>query len=317
MNVLITQIYCYASIGLTKIIKRNPNLNATIHATDVLPIGLASGSLLVDYFYQIPSYETNKEKYLETLSDIIKSNCIDILISVDEKELIVLLENEDLLNVKIVSANLNMLKLFNNKEIASIDVNKLGIPTPKIILDLRNQEKVIFRKKVSVGSKGIYIADIKNDTIIENHFNDEYFIQEYIHGEEYTVDIFADNYGEPKLIIPRKRIEIRNGLSFKCQLIKNDTLIDYCKIIAYHYKIPGLYNLQFICDKENAYFIELNPRFSGSGITSVLASFDFIELFLKHSLYNYKLDSYDFYMRKVAWNSIITRYYEESIYFPD
>lgn len=316
MKILITQIYCFAAIGLTKIIKNNKRINAEVYATDSQSIGLASGSLLVDHFFQICS-PTDETQYIQLLTNIIKSHNIDILISVDEKELITLLKNKDSLNTKIISTTINNVELFNNKYRSSLEMKNLGLQIPEILTDIRNQGKIIFRKNISVGSKGIYIVDLEKDMYIENHFNNDYFIQKYIEGNEYTVDVFADNNGNPKLIIPRKRIEIRNGLSFKCQLIQQQILIDNTKKIANHFKIPGLYNIQFIVFQDEAYFIELNPRFSGSGIASILASFDYIELFLNHFLYNENLNEYEYYMSKVAWNSIITRYYEESIYHPD
>ena len=78
--------------------------------------------------------------------------------------------------------------------------------------------------------------------------------------------------------------------------------------------IPGLSNVQFILKNNEAWFIELNPRFAGTGIASSLASFNILIPYLQHFLEKKDMDDYDRYMSFVAWNSIITRYYEESIF---
>ena len=78
--------------------------------------------------------------------------------------------------------------------------------------------------------------------------------------------------------------------------------------------MPGLTNVQFIDDGKDVYFVELNMRFAGSGICGIAASFNYVELYLEHFLYQKPLDSFNNYMDKVAWKSIISRYYDESVY---
>ena len=40
-------------------------------------------------------------------------------------------------------------------------------------------------------------------------------IQEYIHGEEYTIDMFVDKDQRLLVIMPRKRLEIKAGINVK------------------------------------------------------------------------------------------------------
>lgn len=315
MKILITQVYCYASIAIIKLLKRRTNLEIEVWATDKDALGYASGSLLVDKFIQSP--EIKAPNYSEFIASIYEQNSIDFLISVDEQELLIFYNNELHIKCNMVMPSSTVLNLFTHKKEASLAVRKLGIKIPPIITDLSREKKIIFRKNQSVGSKGIYIVNLETSQMIENHFNQNEFIQRYISGDEYTVDVFSDVKGTPKLIIPRKRLEIRNGISFKTQLIHSEQIISICKKILKNYPIPGLCNLQFIKKGDSVYFIELNPRFAGSGITGITASFNYIELYIRHFLLNEDLASYDYYMDKVIWDSVVTRYYEELILFPN
>lgn len=314
MKILITQIYCYASIAIVKLLKNKSNLDIEIWGCDCGPLGYVSGSLLVDKYVQAP--KIHDVDYTNYIKGIYINNQIDFIISVDEEELLIFCQNNLKKDCKIVIPPKEILELFMNKLEASKKISEMGINIPPVLTDLSHASKIIFRKKKSVGSRGIYIIDLKNAAYVENHFNEDEFIQEYITGEEYTVDVFSDKDGNPKLIIPRVRLEIRNGMSFKTKLIHDEHIIQKCKLILEKFRIPGLCNLQFIKRNSDIFFIELNPRFAGSGIASNIASFNYIELYIKHFLLDCELQSFDYYMSKVIWNAVITKYYEESILYP-
>lgn len=131
------------------------------------------------------------------------------------------------------------------------------------------------------------MADLEKEQFLENRFQEDKFMQEYIDGEEFTVDVLTDNEGRPLLIVPRKRLEIRQGIS----------------------------NVQFIKNNTGLYFIELNPRLGGTSIATVIAGFNFIELYLQHNLLNTPIKTLEDYQKLIAWDSIISRDYNEYIFF--
>ena len=79
-------------------------------------------------------------------------------------------------------------------------------------------------------------------------------------------------------------------------------------------RISVICNLDFKVNNGEYYFIELNVRFAGSGIFSIIASFNYIETYLEHFVLNETLHDMDYYMKYVCWDSIVTRYLEELIY---
>lgn len=316
INILITNVNLIASVELMKIIKQLKFNNITIYGTSVLKKGFSYGSNLVDQFILISENTFNdKARYYKEIISICKNHNINIAFSVLDEEIKLLTKLNIETDTKFISANEKTIEQLEDNLSASIAISNIGIDIPPILNSIIGEKKIIFRKRNSVGSKGIYIVDLEKSQYIENHFNDSYFIQRYVHGVEYTVDVFTDKFGSPKLIIPRKRIEIRNGISFRCQLEHNKKIIEICKKIYNNFYIPGLSNVQFIISNDKIYFIEINLRFAGTGVAGIMASFNYINDYLNHFINDEKLKDFDYYMSKVAWGSIITKSYDSIIYY--
>lgn len=304
MNIAISSIGSSPSVGLIKCIKKADE-NIKIIGFDINEYGYTAGSMLVDNFYKIPPY--NHELFITKLLEIFQIEGVDMFIPIHDFEIKVVAENiEKFKDYKVIIPSIHNVNLFSNKYKSSIDMNKIRVQIPKI-LDENYTLKRIIRKNVSVGSRGIRILHSMEKVNIES---DE-FMQEYIDGEEYTVDICCDLEGNPVLIIPRIRLEVKAGVATKAKLVYETGLIEICKKILTKYKVPGLLNIQFIKKENQFYFIELNPRFGGSSISSVLGSYNYIYDFIKS---NY--GTFEENMNRVKWNSLITRYYEEVIYEP-
>lgn len=317
MKFFVTQVSNFASVGTIKLLKKIKNHPIEIIGCSYFPNGFTSGSMMVDKCYQSPFVKDSN--YIEFIIKICNEQKVDCIISADEDELLKLSENKERINCINIVANKTVLMIFKDKLVATEHIERLNIVVPKIInnicqFDKNHRPKIIFRKRISVGSKGIEVVDLEKEQYIKNYFSNDYFIQEYIEGDEYTVDVFCDYEGIPKIIIPRKRLDIRNGISYKCQIVYNKEIINTCKKIYNSYKIPGFSNIQFKYLNGICYFIELNPRFAGTGIASSIASFNIFELYIDCFLLHKELKSLDYYMSFVCWDAIITRHYDENIY---
>lgn len=305
MNICISSIGSSTAVGIFKCI-RNLGKNHKIIGLDINNLGYTAGSLLVDKFYKIPQY--NETNFISELLKILSKENIELFIPIHDFEIKEVAKNiNNFKNIKIIIPDINIVELFSDKYIATSAINNLGILTPAII-DSTYKGISILRKKTSVGSKGIKIIE-DSSTVTAN---EDEFLQELIIGEEYTVDILSDLKGRPIIIIPRKRLEVKSGVATKVQLVYDVELINNCMKILQNYIIPGLSNVQFIKSSDNKYyFIELNTRFGGMSISSVLGSYNYIEDFLMLEKTNSNLSNN---LDRVKWNSIITRYYEEVLY---
>ena len=52
-------------------------------------------------------------------------------------------------------------------------------------------------------------------------------------------------------------------------------------------------------------------------IASSMVSVNYLDMYIKHFLYEQNIPSYNQIMSSVQWNSVITRYYEETIFNPE
>lgn len=312
MRILITNISYHCSIGAIKLLRRSQINNLFIIGSSSFKFGFCSGSLLVDKFYNVCSMDC-PEEYIKQIVDICKENQVDFIISADEKEQLLFIEQREKFKNKTVLLDLETVHLFMDKYSANLAMLELGINVPlmysKCAQDIYNN-KIIVRERISCCSYGIKIFDNPKDEQIYKYDTDKYFIQEYIDGEEYTVDVLCDISGEPKYIIPRKRIAIRNGITYKCLIEKNDLLISICKKIYQNYYLPGFSNVQFIIKNNKAYFIELNPRLGGTTIASRLVTNNLMEEYINH--FHCGKPMID--CKPIKWNTVVTRYYEEVAY---
>lgn len=316
IKILINNVRFVNPTSLIKLLKRICKYNIEIWGTDSESRELNACSNFLDHYLICPKM-FEEEKYLNFIIELNHNIKFDIIIPGSDLDVQFYSKNKEIFDAKVIIPEQKAVKLFYDKYLASLEMQKRGFLIPPIVENFFDEKKIIFRKKISSSSSGIYTCDLNNDQYIPNYFNNKYFAQQYIYGEEYTVDVFSDNKGNPKLILPRKRLKIKNGMSISCQICNNAKIIDTCKKIYSEFYIPGLSNVQFIVNENKVYFIELNMRFAGSGISGVAASFNYLELYIEHFLFGKELESLEYYMSKVAWDSIISRYYEESIYFPE
>ena len=218
-------------------------------------------------------------------------------------------ENINDIPCKCIVPDFETISKIRDKYICSTSLVDI-IDVPKILEEDDINTDRILRDRLGVGSKGITFID--KGTAAPSYNKDDSFLQETVQGKEYTVDLLCDSMGHPIYIIPRLRIEVKGGVATKVKIVKDEELIAQVKKILEVYKLPGFSNIQFIKGHDGKYyFIEINYRFSGCGIGSILSSPNYIEHFKAVSfggIYNGDINL------DTKFNLIITRYYEEMVY---
>ena len=138
--------------------------------------------------------------------------------------------------------------------------------------------KPIFGK----GSKNVFICHDENDLgMILSRYNDM-LIQKYLPGKEYTIDVLSDLDENALLAIPRERVEVKAGISFKGKIILDKAIQEDCLCIAGYLGIKGPSCMQMKCDSEGVpKIIEVNPRMGGGTIMTTYAGVNFPELIVK------------------------------------
>jgi len=112
-------------------------------------------------------------------------------------------------------------------------------------------------------------------------------VQQFVPGQEFTVDVFVDFKGNVRCVVPRCRLEVRAGEVSKAITVRHPDIIEQSqKVVEALRAGPGVITLQgFLNDDQGMVFIEINPRLGGGVPLSIKAGADFprwlVELYLK------------------------------------
>ncbi len=175
-----------------------------------------------------------------------------------------------------------------------------------------NAFPVIAKPRLGKGSENIFKVDDEKDlAYVTSKFEEGTMIfQEYLAGQEYTIDVLCDLDKKPLLAVPRIRLQTRGGISTVGRIKRDKRIESECLRIAKHIGIRGPCCMQMKeVSKEDPTprLIEINPRMGGGTIFTTLAGANFPSMILEMVSGAKKL-----VMPKIS-EITVARYFEEII----
>ncbi|PXV60019.1 carbamoyl-phosphate synthase large subunit [Dysgonomonas alginatilytica] len=169
-----------------------------------------------------------------------------------------------------------------------------------------SSKKLVFKPRSGSGSRGIIITSSPERNVLEKLKMENYMVQEFIGGTEYSIDLMLNEDGSVAAAVVRERLKIDSGVVIASRTIKNKRIQDYCIKIAQAVGVTYGVNIQVIVDDSgNPYLLEINPRFSG-GLSLVVESGPNIPaMCVEHALSGKPIPYVDY--KELA----MVRYYEE------
>jgi len=311
ISIIRSAIGSLSTIGFLKFLKEH---DFRVIGTDITDS--AVGKFFVDAFYEVP--RASEEKSVATrYREIVKKEHAQWIISGPEEEIAVLKQNEQYIETHVLHPPLETLRIITDKWRAFQYLAKNGFLMPQSyeggeqeICPL--QGKMILKPRRGRGSSGILVAENKEQlTHIQQAglIHGEYIIQEFIEGEEWTVDTLHDLDGNLLNVVPRRRLKVDSGISIIGETVREEYLFELMMSISSLLNFVGGNCFQFIKDKSGRYYLtDINPRFGGGSILSLKASISFqqnlVRLF-KGELRGSQPPSFDFDKLRMH------RYYEE------
>ncbi len=134
--------------------------------------------------------------------------------------------------------------------------------------------------KPRTGSASQRVNKIEDDLDLEyllRRYSD-LIIQEYVAGQEYTLDVYVGLAGQPRCVVPRARWQVRTGEVCKGVVVKDPEIMAAGRALVERLgpSLRGVVTLQCIVTPERRIrFIEVNPRFGGGAPLSIAAGADF------------------------------------------
>lgn len=229
-----------------------------------------------DKYYLIPRIDS--DEYIDSIIDICKKEDITLIVPTIDTELLKLTENRQKIetetSAKILLSRDEVIHICRNKKNTQKFFEENGFGVPELIsnedIENGNYTFPLFIKPLD-GSSSINTFKVKNKEELEFFMNyiKKPMVQEFIEGEEYSVDVFCDFESKPITIVPRKRIATRGGEIAKGQILRDREIIDDVKRMINILKPVGHITIQCMKTKRGIEYIEINPRFGGGAPMSI------------------------------------------------
>lgn len=214
-------------------------------------------------------------------------NPVGVIASLGGQTAINLSDSLNRRGVKIIGTDCDAIDRAENRDLFEKVLKELDIPQPrgqavtKIEDGVRAAKEigypVLVRPSFVLGGRAMQIVADEEQlrrylrTAVEIDEDKPVLVDKYISGKELEVDAICDGTDVfvPGIMELVERTGIHSGDSisvyptFSISQKTKDTILDYTKKLGLGIGIVGLYNIQFIVDKdENVYIIEVNPRSS-------------------------------------------------------
>ncbi|WP_024867394.1 HAD-IA family hydrolase [Butyrivibrio sp. FCS014] len=217
--------------------------------------------------------------YIDNLLDICGKDKIDLLIPTIDTDLLVLSENREkfeAIGTKVLIADPDKIRICRDKNNTSQFFVDCGLKAPMPVNDVKayNGGFPAFIKPKD-GSSSINAFKVENAEDLEMYARqvEDYIIQPFVSGKEYTIDAFCDFDGNPISIVPRQRLQVRAGEVLKTQIFMDETMVKEAVAICEKFRPRGPITIQLIRDEKSGedYYIEINPRYGGGAPLSMKA----------------------------------------------
>jgi HAD superfamily hydrolase (TIGR01549 family) len=260
------------------------NKDLIIYGADMS--GTAPALVYCDYVRRVVAMKD--PAYINNLLEICQEDSIDLIIPTIDTDLLLLSENrEKFKNVgtKVMISDINKIQICRDKNYTSQFFIDCGLHAPIPVNNWKEYKSgfpAFIKPKDGSGSINAFRADNVEELEMYAGQIDEYIVQPFVDGREYTIDIFCDWYGNPITITPRERLQVRAGEVLQTQICMDQLMIDESRAICKEFKPCGPLTVQLIRDNANVdWFIEINPRFGGGSPLSMKAGARSAEAVLK------------------------------------
>lgn len=278
-TVLVTAI---GTVTATAIVKQLKNTGSFyILGADINERNRIATSIDVDEFYQFP-YSTTEE-YVSFALDFCKEHKVDYYYAVIDKEVVNISANRERfaeIGTKLCMVNYEFAAACHYKssfgDWVAAHIPEIAVKEYKNREDLENAEFPLFIKpNEGVGSAGCRKIESMEDLLScvkTEEIGSEVLIQEYIAGENITVDCIRNRKtGQKAQIQRRELLRNANGCGIAVEIFHDEKLEKICDYLIEELDLNGVVNIEFFDTGSGYRIIEINPRFSAGTLYSCMA----------------------------------------------
>lgn len=218
-------------------------------------------------------------EYISRLVQICIEDVIDLVIPTIDTDLLILsqdIQAFEQVGTKVLISKPDKITICRDKNHTADFFESCGLKAPKTYNDYRKYDgeyPCFIKPKDGSSSINAFKVNDAEELAVYAEMVEDYIIQPFIEGKEYTIDIFCDFNGEPIYITPRERMAVRSGEVLKTQVCMDKKMLQESRQIIQRFQPCGPMAVQLIRQKGTGedYFIEINPRFGGGAPLSMRA----------------------------------------------
>jgi carbamoyl-phosphate synthase large subunit len=268
-NVLVTCAGSMPGVAVINALKRQNEIPIRVIAVDRNP--LSAGFYLSDAHYTLPSNGGPGDT--STVLKICKEENVQIVFPVIDEELPAFAEKKSEFKshgirivsnepetVRVARDKLETCNFFRGREIR---LPATYLPGELSLAKLPNFPLVI---KPRFGRGTVGYVKVNDASELAFHINrvPDAIVQEFIAGQEYTIDVLTDFEGRVLSLVPKARLEVKAGMQVKGRTIKDERLFAFARKILAMLPLAPRANIQCIDSGGEITLIEVNPKFSAS-----------------------------------------------------
>lgn len=291
INVLITGAGGAAAVSLIRCL---PQERFNLFAADCDPV--AAGLFLVPASRRLTLPRGNDPEFAAAVLDVCSDLDIDVVIPTVDTELLPLAKNI----VRFTCRGVSLLCTSEASLVSTLDKWTLvmtcrgSVPLPRTWLASRlptatsEPGKVILKPRQGSGSRGVELLQSVAD-VPPNKRNDDWLVQEFLPGEEYSVDVLTTPEGLVVASVPRCRIKVDSGIAVAARTLHDTALEEFARRVVRATGVTFAANVQFKRRTDGTpCLLEVNPRFPGTMPITVKAGVNMPVLSLQMLLSSFR-----------------------------
>ncbi len=228
----------------------------------------------------------HEENYIDEIIRVCKKEDIKLVIPTIDTDLLLLAKEKEKIEAatgaKVLVSSFKVVSICRDKISTQKFLEENGFKVPKMYskseLNAGKLRYPLFIKPKS-GSSSVNVFKVNSfeELRIYRSLIKEPIVQDYIEGDEFSVDVFLDFDSILITAVPRLRIATRGGEISKGKIVKDIEIINDIKRLVAVLKPIGHITVQLKKTKKGIEYIEINPRFGGGAPMSIQSGADSCE----------------------------------------
>lgn len=245
----------------------------------------APGLFAVDEQVIVPT--ASNGGYVDALLDVVRSRGVRALIPTIDPDLPPISKRRaefDALGCVAMIADADVIAKCRNKEKTYAFLTTAKIDTPVTFspatLPPRDQFRFPYFLKPREGSASRWVHRLDDVADLDYYLAKvpDPIVQEFVEGQEHTLDVYVGLTGAVRCVVPRARWQVRGGEVSKGVAVKDLEIMNAGRRVveALGSSVRGVVTLQCIVTADRRIrFIEINPRFGGGAPLGIAAGADY------------------------------------------